>query len=76
MSAFYLGTHHPHWLWRATFRLFVIHHRLAGRRTALRPAACRWALDSGGFTELSLHGRWITPADEYAAAADRYARQA
>jgi hypothetical protein len=37
---------------------------------------CRWALDSGGFTELSLHGRWITTATDYADAVDRYAAQA
>ena len=36
MSVFYLGAHHPHWLWRATFPLFISHHRLAGRRS---PAA-------------------------------------
>ena len=76
MSVFYLGAHHPHWLWRATFPLFISHHRLVRRRSPLRPAACRWALDSGGFTELSMHGRWITPAAEYAAAVDRYACQA
>jgi hypothetical protein len=39
----------------------------------LRPASCRWALDSGGFTELSLHGRWVTPAEDYAAAVTAYA---
>jgi hypothetical protein len=72
--AFYLGAHQPHWLWRATFPLFVSHRQLA-RRRSLRPATCRWALDSGGFTELSLHGRWVTPAGEYAAAVTAYAGQ-
>jgi hypothetical protein len=71
---FYLGAHQPHWLWRAGFPLFVSHRQLA-RRKQLRPASCRWALDSGGFTELSLHGKWITPADSYAAAVSRYAGQ-
>ena len=70
--AFYLGTHQPHWLWRAGFPLFVSHRQLA-RRRSLRPALCRWGLDSGGFTELSLHGRWVTPVGEYAAAAAGYA---
>ena len=69
---FYLGAHQPHWLWRATFPLFVSHRQLAQRRH-LHPAACRWALDSGGFTELSLHGRWVTAADDYAAAVAAYA---
>ena len=72
--AFYLGSHQPHWLWRAGFPLFVSHRQLA-RRRSLRPASCRWALDSGGFTELSLHGRWITPAESYAAAVADYAER-
>jgi hypothetical protein len=76
MTTFYLGTHQPHWLWQAGVPLFVSHRQLARRRAPLRPASCAWALDSGGFTELSLHGRWITPAADYAAAVDRYASQA
>ncbi len=71
---FYLGAHQPHWLWRAGFPLFVSHRQLA-RRRGLRPASCRWALDSGGFTELSLHGRWVTPAADYAAAVATYVQQ-
>ena len=75
MSTFYLRTHQPHWLQLARFPLFVSHRQLARRRRPLRPAACRWALDWGGFTELSLHGRWVTSAAAYADAADRYSRQ-
>jgi len=71
---FYLGAHQPHWLWRAGFPLFVSHRQLT-RRRHLRPASCRWALDSGGFTELSMHGRWITPAHAYAEAVARYAAE-
>lgn len=71
---FYTGAHQPHWLWRAGFPLFVSHRQLA-RKRQFRPALARWALDSGGFTELSMHGRWITPAEEYAAAVARYAGQ-
>jgi hypothetical protein len=70
--AFYLGAHQPHWLWRVRFPLFVSHRQLA-RRRSLRPTSCRWALDSGGFTELSMHGRWVTPAAAYAQAVARYA---
>lgn len=68
---FYLGTHMPHWLERSERSLFVSHRRLHGRRSLPR-ARCRWALDSGGFTELSMHGRWATTSLEYIAAARRY----
>src|SRR5260370_42357164 len=73
--SFYLGAHQPHWLWRAGFPLFVSHRQLARRPRSLRPASCRWALDSGGFTELSLHGRWVTTAEAYAAAVTEYAER-
>jgi hypothetical protein len=71
---FYLGAHQPHWLWGAGVPLFVSHRQLA-RKRQFRPAAARWALDSGGFTELSMYGAWITPAADYAAAVARYAEQ-
>jgi hypothetical protein len=68
---FYLGAHHPPWLAHASFPLFVSHRRLAARRRLPR-ATTGWALDSGGFTELRLHGGWRTTAAEYAAAVRRY----
>src|SRR5580692_9038374 len=71
MSVFYLGAHQPHWLWRAGFPLFVSHRALT-RRRGFRPAVCRWALDSGGFTELSMHGRWVTQPAAYAEAVAGY----
>jgi hypothetical protein len=71
VTTFYLGTHMPHWLATVTVPLFVSHRRLAGRRTLPR-AATRWALDSGGFTELSMHGDWTVPATDYVTAVRRY----
>ncbi|QFU86764.1 hypothetical protein [Amycolatopsis sp. YIM 10] len=72
---FYLGTHQPAWLARDLgVPLLVSHRRLAGRRTLPR-ASGEWALDSGGFTELSLHGRWRTDARTYATAVGRYAAE-
>ena len=68
---FYTGAHQPHWLWRAGFPLFVSHRQLA-RKRQLRPALARWALDSGGFTELTIHGRWLLSAEDYAAAVTEY----
>jgi hypothetical protein len=79
MERFYLGTHQPHWLASLSLAgldeqvvpLFVSHRRLAGRRRL--PRACRpWALDSGGFTELSLFGEWTVGPGEYVAAVYRY----
>lgn len=69
---FYLGSHMPSWLTRTAVPLFVSHRRLAPRRSLPR-ALGPWALDSGGFTELALHGRWETTPVEYVAAVRRYA---
>jgi hypothetical protein len=68
---FYLGADSPHWLAKVEFPLFVSHRRLRRRRTFPR-ATCDWALDSGGFTELSMHGTWQTTPAEYVAATYRY----
>lgn len=68
---FYLGTHEPSWLRRSPVALFVSRRRLARLKTLPR-ARCAWALDSGGFTELQMHGAWsLSPAD-YAASVRRY----
>ena len=73
---FYLGTHMANWLWSpaADFPLFVSHRRLAKLRT-LRSATRGWALDSGGFTELSSYGGWQTSPADYAVAVARYDRE-
>lgn len=62
---FYLGTHQPQWLGRTAVPLFVSAIGLRRRKTV---PACkvRWALDSGGFSELSMHGRWTVDAASYA----------
>lgn len=70
---FFLGTHQPNWLSLSTAPFFVSDRRLRNRRT-LPTAAGRWALDSGGFTELQQYGTWAhgpTPS-EYADRARRY----
>jgi hypothetical protein len=54
---FFLGTHHPGWLRTARVPLFISDRRLRGYKT-LPPARSPWALDSGGFTELSTYGTW------------------
>lgn len=50
--------------------LFVARGRLARLRT-WRPATTRWAMDSGGFTELSVHGGWRFPVAAYAEEIER-----
>jgi hypothetical protein len=62
---FYLGTHRPYWLWKVNVPLFVSRRTLSkvkNRGQALAP----WALDSGGFTELSINGKWTITAQQYA----------
>lgn len=70
MERFYLGCPEPAWLERTDVPLFVSDTRLSRRRlpVALGP----WALDSGGFTMLQQHGRWLVDPAEYAARVRRY----
>ncbi len=72
-SLFYLGTHHPHWLGFVDVPLFVSRRQLRRYKTLPRRINnTTWALDSGGFTELSMHGKWITSASDYARDVLRY----
>ena len=64
----YLGTHEPGWLARSPVPLMVSHRRL-GRRPCHARAAVPWVLDSGGFTELAMHGGWVTTPAAYVTAA-------
>lgn len=61
---FFLGTHQVDWLAHAGVDLFVSRRRLFTRK-GLPRAAAAWALDSGGFTELSMHGRWTVAPAQY-----------
>lgn len=71
MKYFYLGTSEVRWLGQANVPLFISHRRLAPRKSFPR-ALTGWALDSGGFTELSMYGQWRTTARDYNAAVWRY----
>lgn len=71
---FYLGTHKPDWLGRFAIPLFVSNRTLAPRAKYPR-ALAGWALDSGGFSELSLFGRWATSATRYVELTRRYAAE-
>lgn len=70
---YYVGAHNPAWLAQSDVSLFVSHARLHERKRLPR-ARSSWALDSGGFTELSKNGSWRvgwTPR-KYARAVRRY----
>lgn len=70
---FLLGTHVPTWLSKEP-ELFISRRRLTDRKTF--PAAVgRWALDSGGFTELNMFGGWQTTEDEYVDDVELFARE-
>lgn len=61
---FYLGTHVTNWLWKYDVPMFVSRRTLFKRRSFGR-AINHWVLDSGGFSELSMYGKWETPAPQY-----------
>jgi len=74
---FYLGTSQPGWLWLKDDRLvdvplFVSVRRLSGHKR-LKKATCKaWALDSGGFSELSMFGEWTIKPRRYIWEVRRY----
>jgi hypothetical protein len=70
-TQFYLGTHQPHWLGLTDAPLFVSRRRLVTYKTLPR-AKGSWALDSGGFSELSLFGEWTIDAKQYAGEVRRF----
>jgi hypothetical protein len=70
-KTFYLGTHQPHWLRLTSVPLFVSRMRLAGVKKLPR-AIGRWALDSGGFSQIAMHGRFTVSAANYAAEVRRF----
>lgn len=71
---FFLGTHQPSWLAdpRVVSVPLFVSRRTLMRRKALPRAVGKWSLDSGGFSELSLHGAWTITARQYAAEVRRY----
>lgn len=70
---FWLGTDRPNWL-SLEVDLFISRRRLTGRKT-FPLALGEWALDSGGFTELNLYGKWETSEDEYVSDVELFQRE-
>lgn len=73
---FYLGSHQPGWLARISVPLFISDVRLREYKTLPR-AAGRWALDSGGFSQIAKYGTWSTGPTprQYADRVRRYAEE-
>lgn len=71
---FYLGTHLEGWLGTVDVPLCVSYRRLM-RRKRLPVARTGWLLDSGGFTELSMYGRWTIPPEAFVAGVRRIATE-
>jgi hypothetical protein len=73
-KTFWLGTHKAGWLALAGVPLFLS-RRVLERVRRLPRAAAPWALDSGGFSELDIHGQWALPAAAYVALVRRFAQE-
>lgn len=67
---FFVGLHQPSDAKRLD-RVFISANRLATRRKPL--GAREWIMDSGAFTTLALHGRYLAPAGDYAGLVRRFA---
>ena len=70
---FFTGTHLPHWLEFSEFPLFVSVRTLR-RHRCFRDSVCSWALDSGGFSELSMYGKWETSVKRYCREYDKFSQ--
>lgn len=71
---FFLGTHMDGWLKTWTSPLFISRRRLVRRKKLIR-AAGAWALDSGGFTEITKYGAWTVSPRDYAADVRRFSSE-
>ncbi|MFS7879701.1 hypothetical protein ACEYXF_41140 [Streptomyces asiaticus] len=61
---FYLTTHKKHWLRETAVPLFLKSEHLASAVKPLRSIG-RYAVDSGGFSELQYHGCWTRTPRQY-----------
>jgi len=73
-ETFYLGTPEPNWLGRVSVPLIVSKRKVGGVKTLPR-ALGRWALDSGGFSELSINGSYSFTPKEYVSVVRRVATE-
>lgn len=66
MKRFYLGADQPHWLRLTSVPLFLSRRSMIRRNTWPKKRG-RWAIDSGGWSELSMYGRYSVTARQYTA---------
>lgn len=71
---FYLGTHIANWIGKLDIPLFISRRIIYKRRTFPR-AVGKWALDSGGFSELSMYGHWETSPKQYATEVKKFSEE-
>lgn len=64
MKTFYLGTHKPKWLTQISVPFFVSRRTLP-KKPWKANVLCNFAIDSGGFSELNLYGKWKTEPNKY-----------
>jgi hypothetical protein len=64
MSIFYIGIHNAKWIERINIPFMISRKRLEHRKTFYK-ANTPYALDSGGFTELSTNGEWSITEQQY-----------
>tara|TARA_R110000803_G_scaffold38441_3_gene83068 strand:+ start:7418 stop:8206 length:789 start_codon:yes stop_codon:yes gene_type:complete len=69
---FYLGVHEPPMLEKAEVPLFISYQRLLRQPKRDRQPTCEWSLDSGGFSEIAKHGKWVITPDQYIQDVGRY----
>lgn len=82
LAEFYLGTHMTSWLWDHKLRdlldgvtLFLSRVRLEERKKPFERALHAYCIDSGGFSELQQHGRWMLTAKQYVTLIRRLLRE-
>lgn len=68
---FYLGAPEVNWLEQTDVPLFISHVRLRARKRLPR-ARGWWCLDSGAYSQLRSHGKFLDSPREYAAKVRRY----
>jgi hypothetical protein len=71
---FYLGTHMPSHIEKTDVPLFISYQRLVNRKRPFKQQG-PIAIDSGGFSQLSLHGKWTITAEEYVENLNRFVEE-